>query len=361
LLELFDGENKKIGFGVFSNSGRISIRIFQHGEKLEPGYFRTRLRNLWKKKKILLAETNAIRLLNGENDLIPGIVVDIYNDICVIQYYSDSIYAMSRLISKLLPQILPAEHCKHIILRKAEKSGEKTPHTTRILRGNAPQTTIIREFDLQYEIDVLKGQKTGFFLDLRGVRRMLLQMDFTGAKVLNLFSGSGALSLILQKQGAESIISVEQSEKAQQMHRLNLNLNKMDNKKDLLICADVFRFLKEQAKEQEYDFIIIDPPCLATDRKALPLALKKLEQMHEMALKQLKTGSDWLSVCCTERIKREDFVRAVGRASKKIIGKGNTKIIRELEAEIDHKPGKSFPEGNYLKQVFFGAEVNAKQ
>lgn len=353
LLKLFDGNNNVVGFGIFSQSGRIAIRVFHYGNKISQDHFLQRLKTLWKKKKSLLVETNAIRLVNGESDHIPGIAVDIYHNVCVIQYYSDSVYKLARLVSLLLPKAIPTAYCQHIVLRKAKKSGEQTTLVNRVLRGEAPQNIVINELELKYQIDVINGQKTGFFLDLRGVRRVLHQIDFTNAKVLNLFSGTGALSIIMQKQGAKHITSVEQSKSAQKLHQQNLQLNNLDCQKDLLVCADVFQFLQEQNEEAEFDFIIIDPPSLAATQKSLPLALKKIEQLHEMALKKLKPNSEWLSLCCTERISREDFIKAVGRASKKNIGKGNTKIIRELSPELDHQPNKNFPEGNYLKQVFF--------
>jgi 23S rRNA (cytosine1962-C5)-methyltransferase len=353
-LQLFDGKNDTVGFGVFSCEDSVSIRVFHFGESLRNRFFFKLLREAWKARESLVPETNAIRLVNGEADRLPGITVDLYDSVAVIQYYSTSLYRLARLVSLLLPHVLPEPFARSIYVRSANRMGQTASEKpSRWTRGKPVQNIEVYEGNYRFLVDLEQGQKGGFYLDLRGVRRELETMNFSGMKVLNLFSYTGAFSTILQKLGATDITSVDQSCHAQDLHRKNLLLNGLDPGKDRLVCSDVFRFLANLDSREKYDFIILDPPAMASKRTQVPLALRKLEQLHRMALCHLNEESMWFSISCTSRIMKEDLITTVGKVSKNIVGKGRTHIIKDLNEEIDHKVISSFPEGKYLNQILF--------
>ena len=155
------------------------------------------------------------------------------------------------------------------------------------------------------------------------------------------------------QRGAAEVVSVDQSRQAQEIHRKNLSLNGLDDGRDRLVCSDVFRFLANLEDKDKFDLIIIDPPCMASKMTQVPMALKKLEQLHYLALSHLNDESLWFSISCTARFTYEDLVSSVGKASKSIFGKGKTQIAEVISEEVDHTTIKCFPEGRYLNQVLF--------
>ena len=362
-LKLFDGSNKVLGYGIYSGDDRIGIRVFHFGETVRNRFFYKKLREVINKKEKLLTETDSIRWINGESDGFPGITVDQYNDYMVIQYYSPSLYGLARLVSFLMNHALKKSPA-NIVVKSATKIGlrsDKGLKPPRWTRGKAPLGPVqVFEGEQRYYVDLESGQKGGFFLDLRGSRRALSKLDLTGMRVLNLFSYSGAFSVIALQGGAAEVVSVEQSRQAQEIHRKNLSLNGLDDGRDRLVCSDVFRYLANLEDKDKFDLIIIDPPCMASKMTQVPMALKKLEQLHYLALSHLNQESLWLSISCTARFSYEDLVSSVGKASKSIFGKGQTQIAEVITEEVDHTTNKCFPEGRYLNQVLF-ANFKLKQ
>ena len=354
-LRLVNGSNQTIGFGIYSEDQPIAIRVFNFGNSLRNRFFLKKIRELWKKRKDLILETNAIRLIHGESDGIPGLTVDLYDHTAIIQYYSPSTYTLGRLISFLLPHCLPGEFAVNIQLRAATRMGLSSSKTKspRWTRGTPQREIEIKEGSFTYSVDFEHGHKGGFYLDLRGVRRFLAGFDFAGKNVLNLFSYTGAFSTIALKHGAARVVSVDQSRHALEQHQKNFILNQVDGQKAQFVCADVFRFLSDLQPDEKFDLIIIDPPSLASRANQVPIALKKLEQMHKLALRHLKSEGFWLTLCCTARVSRDRLVQTVGKVSKDLVGKGVTQLVAELKEEKDHPVIKAFPEGRYLTQLVF--------
>ncbi len=355
-LKLFDGANKVLGYGIYSGDDRIGIRVFHFGETVRNRFFYKKLREVIHKKEKLLTETDSVRWINGESDGFPGITVDQYRNYLVIQYYSLSLYGLARLVSFLMSHVLE-EPPSNILVKSATKIGLKSARglkPPRWTRGKSPSGPVqVFEGEQRYYVDLESGQKGGFFLDLRGSRRVLSKLDLKGMRVLNLFSYTGAFSVIALQRGASEVVSVEQSRQAQEIHRKNLDLNGIDDGRDRLICSDVFRFLANLEETDRFDLIIIDPPCMASKMTQVPMALKKLEQLHYLALSHLNHESLWFSISCTARFSYEDLVSSVGKASKSIFGKGRTQIAEVIAEEADHTVSKCFPEGRYLNQVLF--------
>jgi 23S rRNA (cytosine1962-C5)-methyltransferase len=349
-VKLVGPDNEIIGWGFYSENSRIAIRVFHFGETLRNRFFFKKLREIWNKKHKLKAETSGIRILNGEADQFPGVTADLYNDTVIIQYYDNSALKLARMASMLIPHVV--EGVSNVHIRTATKSA-KTATYNRTTRGTLPEELIIKESFYNFFLKPGAGQKSGFFLDLRGARRELQKHDFSGMRVLNLFSYSGAFSIVLAGLGASEIVSVDQSQEALSMLEKNIQLNNQDPKKHTLICADVFEWIQKLPAEEKFDFIILDPPCLASGMKHVNKALNLLNKLHANALSHLNDESMWLSCDCTARIGAEDLKIAIGTAAKPLFGKGQTQLYKELPTELDHTVLKTFPEGKYLKQLFY--------
>jgi 23S rRNA (cytosine1962-C5)-methyltransferase len=353
-LRLVDTQNQTCGFGVFLKEERVAIRVLHFGDQIRNRFFFKRLKDVLQKRLELLTETNSLRLINGELDGIPGITVDLYGNTAVILFYARGLYKFARMISLLLPHAMSQFPIENILIRPAAKTTSFIDIAPRVTRGKIPREVRISEFGLQYAVDVRGGQKGGFFLDLRGARRLLKGLNLSGMRVLNLFGYTGAMSLIAMHRGAESVTTVEQSPAALKLMEQNIQLNQQDPSKHIRIQADVFDWLKTLPAQEKFDLILIDPPSLATKDSQIEAALVKMEKLHELALSHLKPESAWISCCCTRRIQREPLVIAIGKASKRHFGKGTTRILAELAAEPDHGTApKSFPEGNYLQVLMY--------
>lgn len=353
-LKLYDGENNLLAFGILSKDEKIAVRLFHFGETLKNRFFFKKLREIWTKKEKLCHETDAIRYVNGECDQLPGITVDLYKDVAVVSYASPSLYRLARLIAFLLPHTLPDHLAKHILVRGKPSNGSRIDFKAgRWVRGSSQEKVEIYEGENKYQVFPNNPQSCGYFMDLRGARRELSKHDFAGMRVLNLFSYTGAFSILLQKLGAKEVVSVESSRASIQLHKNNMALNDIDPEGQVIECADVHQFLSTLEDEEKFDFIIFDPTSMTSSKNRLNQALQKHSIYHKLALKHLNPESLWLSCCRSHHVPKSDLLKVIGQASKEIIGKGNTQIVTEIKEEIDFAVPGNFSEGHYLKQVLF--------
>ncbi|PCJ19489.1 MAG: hypothetical protein COB02_07010 [Candidatus Cloacimonadota bacterium] len=353
-LKLYDGENNLIAFGILSRDEKIAIRIFHFGETLKNRFFFKKLRDIWIKKDKLSDETNAMRFINGESDQIPGINVDLYNDVAIVAYSSPSLYRLARLVSFLLPQILPEHLAKHILVKGNRTTGSRIDFKpNRWVRGTSQSDVEIFEGKSKFIVHPNNSQNCGFFMDLRGARREITKHNFNGMKVLNLFSYTGAFSILLQKLGAREVISVESSRSAIQMHEANIKLNNLDESMQNIICSDVQQYLSGLNEDEKFDFIIFDPTSMTSSRNKVEQALEKHSVYYTLALKHLNSESLWLACARSQQVPKDKFLQTIGQVSKSIIGKGNTQIVSDIKEELDYNVPGNFPEGHYLKQVLF--------
>ncbi|MCO4780907.1 MAG: class I SAM-dependent rRNA methyltransferase [Candidatus Cloacimonetes bacterium] len=353
-LKLYDGENNLLAFGILSKDEKIAVRLFHFGETLKNRFFFKKLRDIWSKKEKLCDETNAIRYVNGECDQLPGLFVDLYNDVAVVSYASPSLYRMARLIAFLLPQVLPEHLSKHILVRGKPCNGSRIDFKpARWVRGQAQEKVEIFETKNKFEVYPNNPQSSGFFMDLRAARRELSKHDFNGMRVLNLFSYTGAFSVLLQKLGAREVVSVESNRAAIQLHNNNIKLNDLDPAGQEIVCADVHQYLSKLDDSEKFDFIIFDPTSMTSSKNRLNQALQKHSVYHKLALKHLNPESLWLSCCRSHHVPKAELLKVIGQASKEIIGKGNTQIVVEIKEDIDFSVPGNFSEGHYLKQVLF--------
>jgi 23S rRNA (cytosine1962-C5)-methyltransferase len=343
-LSLVGSKNEILGHGVFDKEGLIAIRVLKRGPNApDLKYFHEKIDAALKKRENLRNYTESFRAIHGENDGLPGIVVDIYKNTAVLQTYSKGMDTLGRYLAGRVQKQLDAQNLlwKMPSKRKGSKGGE----APRLLGGSMPKKITFREGKMQLTVEVGLGQKSGMFLDLRGLRKWLTTAPLTGKRVLNLFSYTGTLGLAAEVGGAKEITNVDISEGALKAAK---EFHAIKKEKHRWITADVFDWLKELSPKEKFDLIIVDPPMMAAEMSQVPQALRAYRNLYRKALDHLAPKGQIVACCCTSRISRADFLKEV----QNTLGpKGLTKR-KEIPPEDDHPVG--FPEGDYLKIYIFG-------
>ena len=349
-LCLFDGHNRVIGHGIYEATGAIAIRMLRRGEAApDAAWLRHQLAAVIGRRAALAAHTDAIRLVHGESDGLPAIVVDRFADTLVVSSYSAGADGLARYTARALAAGLPGTGvdpailgpAAHVVLRPARlrhASPEPRIEPTRIIRGAPPGLVTIHEHGMALAVDLATGQKTGTYLDLRGLRGEVAAAPLTGARVLNLFAYSGMLGRAAEAAGATTIVQVDASERALAFAR---DHHVTDAAKHDFIVADVFDWLPTYAAEP-FDLVIVDPPSMTSKATQVPGVLAAYRKLYRAAAKLVRPGGRVVAACCTSRIERDVFLRTVREA----LG-GEFSFDHEIPPEPDHPV--SFPQADYLK------------
>ncbi|MBI4404831.1 MAG: class I SAM-dependent rRNA methyltransferase [Deltaproteobacteria bacterium] len=338
-LALYDHRNVIVGYGIYESDGAIGIRVLRFGSQPpNKAYFQKLISRALDRRKELRTYTNAFRTIHGENDGLPGIVLDVYGDTGVLQTYAQSVDSLGRYVAGMLFSELGL---KNLIWKYPTKRKRKHDNKFRILRGTLPQLKRITEGKMALFVDISSGQKSGAFLDLRGLRKYLNLENLRGKRVLNLFSYTGTLGLAAEIAGASYIRHVDVSRGALEFTKKHHAINA---KKHEHICADVFSWLRRQTGGT-YDCIIVDPPQMASLSSQVPTALKAYRQLYRNLRPLLASHPIVIACCCTSRITRSVFRRETDKNLSFL------KRIRELGPEDDHPV--SFPQGDYLKILIY--------
>lgn len=343
-LRLVDSENAIAGYGIFDNDGLIGVRVLKEGKNPPDIAWVDKLfQKALAKREALKKYTTAYRLLNGENDGFPGVVLDIYGKTGVLQTYARSVDSLGRYLAAKATSTLGLEK---MIWKAPSKrvSKQDVQGAIRALRGNVPRTETFQEGKLRLSVDIAQGQKSGTFLDLRGLRKWIASQDLNGKRVLNLFSYSGMLGLAAETAGASEIWNVDISGGALEFAKKHHCLNA---KKHRWIEADVFEWLKNLPEKEKFDLIIVDPPQLASQSAHVANALKAFRNLHTSALQHLKPKGKIVTCCCTSRIARKRFQQEAESALNRRL-----RFQKSILPEDDHPVG--FTEGDYLKILVFG-------
>ncbi len=341
-LQLVDHENKTQGYGIYEAQGLIAIRVLKDGTKIpDLPWWHDRIEKALQKRVQLRGFTDAFRAIHGENDRIPGVVVDVYGSVAVLQTYSTAIDGLGRWVAAQLQKKLSLSHVVWKLPVKRKAADEET--RLRFLRGTPPGIVSFREGSLKYHVDVTQGQKSGTFLDLRGLRKWVASQDWKGLRVLNLFAYTGTIGLAAEAAGAKEIWNVDVSKGALEFAR---KYHAREKGKFRWVCEDIFKWLPTLDRSEQFDIIICDPPLMASTTKHLPKALQAYDKLYRSLVSHLKPKGTVIACCCTSRISRADFQRTVQMA----LGKG-MKPVRQILPEDDHPVG--FSEGDYLKMQVF--------
>jgi len=286
--------------------------------------------------------TNAFRLINGEGDGIPGLIIDKYADAIAIQIYTLGLEPYIPIIKKTLLLLLPQTNWiwqrNEIRLANSSKSGL-------IYGKNMPKKILFKENGMKFSTDLINGQKTGFFLDQRDNRGLIRRLS-KGRKFLNICGYTGAFTVAAAMGGARESTTVDIANPALEEAKRNLKLNNISTDLHKTVCADMYTFM-EQCKFNDYDLIVLDPPSMAKNRNDLTKAKRAYRKLNKLGFKLIKKGGFLFTASCSSQLTRSDFYDII----KEISGKSGrqTKIIHESFHAADHPISSTHPEGRYLK------------
>lgn len=346
-----------LGVGHYQ-TGSITIRILSFcDEPVDASFYAKRIARAYRLRKTLHLErpdNNIFRLVHGEGDYLPGLIIDVYGRTAVIQAHSVGMHRDLDLIVDALKQVLSDNSPEHIFY-KSEGTLPFKPDIRagdRYLLGGEDVNAIALENGLKFQIDWLKGQKTGFFIDQRE-NRELLSHYAADRRVLNMFCYTGGFSVYALRGGAASVDSVDSSPKAVSLTDYNVALNFGDEPHHHAAAEDAFKFLRQTA-EEKYDLIVLDPPAFAKHRGAINNALQGYKKLNHSALEKLAPGGMLFTFSCSQAITKEQFRLAVFSAAA--ISGRKVRILHQLTQPADHPINIYHPEGEYLKGLVLQVE-----
>ena len=284
------------------------------------------------------------RLVHGEGDGLPGLVIDMYDGTAVMQAHSIGMHVHRHIIAESLKKVM-GEELKAVYY----KSETTLPFKADLGQENGfligkSTNDVAHENGLKFHIDWLKGQKTGFFIDQRD-NRALLEQYSKGRRVLNMFCYTGGFSVYSMRGGAELVHSVDSSSKAVELVNKNITLNFPGDTRHQAFAADAFKFLDEMASN--YDLVILDPPAFAKHRDALKQALRGYTKLNAKAMEKMPSGSILFTFSCSQAVNKEQFRTAIFAAALQT-GR-QIRILHQLHQPADHPININHPEGEYLK------------
>jgi len=351
-VRIVGSEGAFLAQAAFSPQSQIRARAwsFDAEETIDAGFFRRRLQAALDYRASMRIDADAMRLVHGESDGLPGLVVDRYADQLVVQFSSAGADAWREAIADALIELTGVPN----LYERSDadvRTLEGLPVRVGPLRGKAPAGPIvIREHAIKIEVDVPTGHKTGFYLDQRENRQHVFEavQGMRDAEVLNCFCYTGAFSLSMLKGGARSVLSIDSSGPALQLARANVELNGLDAARAEWLEADVFKALRElRDAGRSFDAIVLDPPKFAPTPATVDRASRAYKDINLLGLKMLKPGGLLFTYSCSGGVSPELFGKIVaGAASDAGV---DARIEARLSAGPDHPMLLSFPEGEYLK------------
>jgi len=349
MVDVVDSKNQHLGTGYFSDKGSIVVRILAFGdEPFSENFWAAKLQSAWELRwKLLdLEVTNAFRVIHGEGDGIPGLIIDYYDKNWVIQAHSTGIFLQIEKIAEAIQSNF-STYCETIYC----KSSGTLPNTGTdyFLFGNKA-ATVARENNILFSVNWVEGQKTGFFLDQRDNRKLLGEFS-KDKKVLNTFCYTGGFSIYAMSAGAELVTSVDISQKAVDLAASNMELN-FPNANHQAVADDVFNFMKEN--HQIYDVIVLDPPAFAKSIKSKHTATQAYKRLNIAGLKALAPNGILFTFSCSQVIDDVLFYNTVAAAA--IETGRNIRVLHKLEQGPDHPTNIYHPEGHYLKGLVLFVE-----
>lgn len=353
-VKVISSTGNVIGTGHYQ-IGSITVRILAWGDSpVDAALYSERLKAAYQLRralKLINRHNNAYRLVHGEGDFLPGLVVDVYGDTAVLQAHSPGMHFARDIIASELVN-LPDAGIKNVYY----KSETTLPYKAHLDPQNqyivgSYSTNVAEENGLKFHVDWLKGQKTGFFVDQRD-NRALLEKYAHNRKVLNMFCYTGGFSVYALRGGAELVHSVDSSAKAIALTDDNVRLNFPDDTRHTSYAEDAFKFLS--AMDTPYDLIILDPPAFAKHRSALKNALIGYRKLNAKAFEKIAPGGILFTFSCSQAVSREQFRLAVFSAAAQ--SRRKVRILHQLTQPADHPVNIYHPEGEYLKGLILYVE-----
>ena len=324
----------------------ISVRILSfEDQELDQNFFNQRILNafeLRQKLNLINEKTNICRLVHGEGDSLPGLIIDFYNGVAVIQCHSIGMYNSIELISEGLKFAL-GKTLTAIYSKSSDTLPQRAEGKDAYLFGNCETPHLALEYGVKLQIDWVTGQKTGFFIDQRE-NRFLLGKYSQGKKVLNTFCYSGGFSLLALQEGASLVHSLDSSKKAIVLTEANIELNNFGLKHKSIV-ADAMEYMKDL--EEDYDIIVLDPPAFAKHREKRHKAIQGYKRLNAHAIRQIKPGGIIFTFSCSQVVDKFLFTNTIIAAA--IEAGRNVRILEQLHQPADHPINAFHPEGEYLK------------
>jgi 23S rRNA (cytosine1962-C5)-methyltransferase len=340
-----------LGYAYFNKKSSIIGRMLSFGETPPLEAIEKNVASaLALRKKLLAEQTNGCRLINGEGDSLPGLVVDSYDDVLVIQVATLGMEKLKPFLLELLTKkISPRSIYEKSSLPTRREEGLSDFEV--LLRGERAGSVEIHEAGLRFLVKISSSQKTGFFLDLREMRRLVRSLG-RGRTVLNCFCYTGAFSIAALAGGAAKADSVDSSEEAIALAKRNLVLNGFSEKTNLLFNEDVFEFLRRP--DLRYDFIILDPPAFAKKKADIVPACRGYKDINRLAMQKILPGGLLLTVCCSYFVDEALFQKVIFQAAAE--ARREVRLLQRHHLAYDHPVNIYHPESDYLKSFLLYVE-----
>ena len=341
--------------------GSIAVRVLSFSDvAIDDDFWKSRLQSaLSMRLAIGLADSpvnNTYRLVHGEGDNLPGLIIDVYGKTAVMQAHSIGMHLCRKQIAGQLVKVM-GQRLEHVYYKSETTLPFMEPENGFLYGGSDDNVAL--ENGLKFYVDWLRGQKTGFFVDQRE-NRSLLEQYARGKRVLNMFCYTGGFSFYAMRGGAELVHSVDSSAKAIELTNRNVALNFPGDERHQAFCEDAFKFMEAHGESSSgphlspYDLIILDPPAFAKHRGALHNALKGYTRLNQKAYQMIQPGGLLFTFSCSQVVTKEHFRNAVFTAAA--LARRKVRILHQLHQPADHPVNIYHPEGEYLKGLVLYVE-----
>jgi 23S rRNA (cytosine1962-C5)-methyltransferase len=345
-----DSNGHFLAWGAYSPHSQIRARIWSwlETEQIDETFFRSRLAAALSARRDLLSDDRleAIRLVYAESDALPGLIVDRYADVLVIQFLSSGVEHWREVLTDLLVELSGVAN----VYERSDvevRYLEGLPERSGSLRGNPPESIRIQEAGLKFQVDLVKGHKTGFYLDQRWNRQRVRQLA-NGRQVLDCFCYTGGFALNALVGGAREVLAVDSSKEALAQGRENLALNGLPSSRVEWQEGDVFKVLRSLRDQgRQFDLIVLDPPKFAPTASQAMKAARGYKDINLLAIKLLRAGGLLATFSCSGGVDTVLFQKIVAGAA--VDAGVQAQILERLTQDCDHPVGIHFPEGEYLK------------
>lgn len=344
IVPLYSAGGELLAKGFYNSHSQIALRLLSFdAQPIDAGFFRQRLATALRLRQNLVHGATGMRLVHAEADGLPGLVIDRYADVLSLSLSS---LGMSRL-RPLLGELLQALVGPRLIIERSDSGALKEEGMqafSGVLRGEGEPKAVIEEYGVKFEVDALRGQKTGFFLDQRENRRLIGELT-AGHRLLNCFSYTGGFSVHAAQAGAVTT-SVEISGPAQEQAQANFRLNGLDPAAHRFEQVDVFDYLRS-IETGDFDTIILDPPAFAKQSKHLKQACRAYQDINRLAMRKSKPDGLLLTCSCSHYLDWDLFQKVVFAAAAE--SGRQVQMLQRLGQPLDHPVSLFHPEGEYLK------------
>lgn len=355
VVKVYTYDKRFIALGHYQ-IGSIAVRVLSFSDtEISLSFWVARLQSAFNMRKAIgladLSDNNTFRLVHGEGDNLPGLIIDCYGTTAVMQAHSVGMHRQRHEICEALKQVMGSR-----IESVYYKSETTLPYKADLGQENefllgASKDDVALENGLKFHVDWLKGQKTGFFIDQRE-NRCLLEKYAQGRSVLNMFCYTGGFSVYAMRGGAKLVHSVDSSAKAIELTNANVQMNFPNDERHASFCDDAFKFL--DSHDAQYDLMVLDPPAFAKHRGALRNALKGYTRLNLKGFERIKPGGILFTFSCSQVVTKDNFRNAVFTAAAQA-GR-NVRILHQLHQPADHPVNIYHPEGEYLKGLVLYVE-----